>query len=144
MGTATFPNRVTHAVAWWNYSAISIMTVPVDVPTLISRSATDTFTVTILSTIDADALQVDASTLTIGDGTSENVRVLTGENGVLATEERDMNGDGRMDLVVSFDGRQLVAQELPAGGDRAVLVIKGALLDRSMGVYATADVTIER
>jgi probable HAF family extracellular repeat protein len=144
VGTATFPNRVTHAVAWWNYSAISIMTVAVDVPTLISRSATDTFTVTILSTIDADALQVDASTLTIGDGTSEDVRVLTGENGVLATEERDMNGDGRMDLVVSFDGRQLVGQELPAGEDRAILVIKGALLDRSLGVYATADVTIER
>jgi hypothetical protein len=55
-----------------------------------------------------------------------------------------MNGDGRMDLVVRFDGRQLFGQELPAGEDRAVLVINGALLDRSMGVYATADVTIER
>jgi hypothetical protein len=92
----------------------------------------------------ADALQVDAHTLTSGDGNGEDVRVLTGENGVLATEECDMNGDGRMDLVVSFDGRQLLGQELPAGEDRAVLVIKGALLDRSMGVYATADVTIER
>jgi hypothetical protein len=92
----------------------------------------------------ADALQVDAHTLTSGDGNGEDVRVLTGENGVLATEERDMNGDGRMDLVVRFDGRQLFGQELPAGEDRAVLVINGALLDRSMGVYATADVTIER
>jgi uncharacterized membrane protein len=143
VGTATFPNRVSHAVVWWNYSGKFIAAVEVVFPSLVS-SASDTFTVALLSTKDADALQVDAGTLTVGDGLGEDVRVLTREGGVLATERRDMNGDGRLDLVASFDGRQLVGQEVQAGADRADLVIKGALLDRRMGVYATAVVTVER
>jgi hypothetical protein len=55
-----------------------------------------------------------------------------------------VNRDGRIDLVVRFDARQLIAQEVRAGSDRATLMLKGAALDRRTGFCATADVSVER
>jgi hypothetical protein len=102
------------------------------------------FSVAVLSSEDVDALQIDAGTLTLGDNVGEDVRVMTGADGGLEADERDVNRDGRIDLVVRFDARQLIAQEVRAGSDRATLMLKGAALDRRTGFCATADVSVER
>lgn len=142
VGAASFPNVGNHAIVWWNFTSKSVMAVDTDFPALVMSSSQ--YSVALLSSDGVDALQIDAGTLTLGDNVGEDVRVLTSAEGTLQAVERDVNRDGRMDLVVSFPCRQLVAQEVPAGVDRADLVLKGALLDRRMGVYATAVVTVER
>ena len=143
VGRATFPNRVVHAVVWWHYVG-NTYGIEADWPQVISRSSPSPFTVALLSTDEFDALQIDTGTLSVGDNVDDDARVLRSADGALAVVERDVDGDGRADLLVSFDGAQLVATELRPRDGVVDLILKGALLDRSRGVYATGAVTVQQ
>jgi hypothetical protein len=49
-----------------------------------------------------------------------------------------------VDLVATFDGDHLVRNELLRRGSQADLVLRGATLDRSSGVFARGIVRIQR
>jgi probable HAF family extracellular repeat protein len=144
VGRAVFPNRVVHAVVWWRYVGEFGYAVEGQWPASVNFSTPDVFTVALLSTPDMDALRIDVLTLTVGDDVGEDVRVLALADGTPAAEQRDVDGDGVLDLVVSFDGAQIVRNEVRGGGNSVDLLLKGALSDRSRGVYARSNVAIER
>jgi probable HAF family extracellular repeat protein len=141
VGEANFPNGTVHAVVWWHYTGPYILTAAVDFPAQIVYPGPAVMTLAIRSTRDLDASDIDASTLMLGDGVGEDARVLT-DQGELAVEWRDVDGDGVLDLVASFDGDHLVRNELPPRADQADLVLRGATHDRSRGVFARGVVTI--
>jgi probable HAF family extracellular repeat protein len=143
VGQANFPNGKSHAVVWWHFTGPYILTAVADFPAEIVSPAPPVFTVAIRSTGDLDASDIDASTLMLGDGVGEDARVLT-DQGELAVEWRDVDGDGVLDLVASFDGDHLVRNELPPRASHADLVLRGATLDRSRGVFAHSVVEIQR
>jgi hypothetical protein len=95
------------------------------------------------STRDVDASRIDPGTLMLGDGSGEDARILK-IDGALAVEWRDVDRDGVLDLIASFDGDHLVRNELPPRGDQAELVLRGATHDRSRSVFARSVVTIQR
>jgi probable HAF family extracellular repeat protein len=144
VGEANFPNGDVHAVVWWHFTGPYILTAAVDFPAAIVTSpGPPVITLAIRSTRDLDATRIDAGTLMLGDGVGEDARVLS-DHGALAVEWRDVDGDGVLDLIASFDGDHLVRNELPPRGDQADLVLRGATHDRSMGVHARAVVAIQR
>ena len=143
VGEAHFPNGDVHAVVWWHYTGPYILKAVVDFPPVIVAPGPDVITLTIKSTRDLDASRIDPGTLMLGDGVGEDARILN-IHGTLAVEWRDVDNDGVRDLIASFDGDHLVRNELPPGGDQADLVLRGATLDRSSGVFASGVVTIQR
>ena len=85
---------------------------PGSYPNTINLGSNGVVPVAILSTDTFDAITVDATTVTL---TSASVR-LRG-NGLPITEARDVNGDGRVDLVVQVNTKlynsQTVTRRLP-------------------------------
>jgi probable HAF family extracellular repeat protein len=144
VGEANFPDGAVHAVVWWHYTGPYVLKAVADFPAaIVVYPGPAVITLTIRSTRDVDASRIDPSTLMLGDGIGEDARVLN-DRGALAVEWRDVDGDGVLDLVASFDGDHLVRNELPPRGSQADLILRGATLDRSRGVFASGVVTIQR
>jgi probable HAF family extracellular repeat protein len=144
VGEATFPNGDVHAVAWWHYTGPYILKAAVDWPAVIvDQPGPAGIILAIRSTRNLDASRIDARTLMLGDGVGEDARILNSD-GAPAVEWRDVHGDGVVDLVAAFDGDHLVRNELMRRGSQADLVLRGATLDRSSGVFARGIVRIQR
>ena len=143
VGRAVFPNGDVHAVVWWHYTGAYILKAVVDFPAVIATAGPDVLNLTIRSTRDLDASRIDPGTLMLGDGVGEDARILN-IDGALAVDWRDVDRDGVLDLVATFDGDHLVRYELPRRTSQADLVLRGATLDRSSGVFARGVVRIQR
>ena len=144
VGEANFPNGDVHAVVWWHYAGPYILTAVVDFPpVIVAYPGPAVITLAIRSTGDVDASRIDPGTLMLGDGSGEDARILK-IDGALAVEWRDVDRDGVLDLIASFDGDHLVRNELPPRGEQAELVLRGATHDRSRAVFARGVVTIQR
>ena len=97
--------------------------------------------VAVLSTADFDATTVDPATVTLGDGSGPVTGVAQRPNGTLFASVEDVNGDGIMDLMLSFR-----TQELVANGDLSAatttLFLEGFVTDGCTNVLGSEEVTV--
>ncbi|CAN5749574.1 hypothetical protein BH23GEM3_BH23GEM3_03980 [soil metagenome] len=96
--------------------------------------------VSILSTGDFDAGSVNAAGLTLGDGQGNDLPISTDANGRTLSMMRDVNGDGRPDLVVGFCVCALVDADA-LGLATTELVLLGSLRDGKR-IRGTATVRV--
>lgn len=123
------------------YYAVTIDITPTESPNPVSLSNRGRLPVAILSTASFDAQDVDPATVMLGDGTGTDTPVAQRNNGTYFAQSEDVNGDGRMDLVVMFE-----LPALRAGGEitstTTQLVLRGFLDDACTNFSGTDAVTI--
>ena len=97
--------------------------------------------IAILSNVDFDATAIDLASLGIGDGTDPDTPVATRPNGTYQANEKDVDGDGLIDLVV-----HVRVDELVANGDLTAattsLGVRGFLGDGCTNFFGEDAVTV--
>jgi astacin len=97
--------------------------------------------VAILGSADLDVAEINASSLTIGDGTGPDTPIAGKNNGAVEAYMEDVNKDGMMDLVAMFEVRDLVGN-----GDvtdaSTELVVRGFLTDACTNIRGSDSVTV--
>jgi hypothetical protein len=96
---------------------------PGGVPNAVSLKKKGSLPVAMLSTATFDATAIDVSSVRLGDGTGNDTPAET-QRGKYVTRVEDVNKDGRMDLVVSFNVADLIASG-DLNGSTTSLVIRG-------------------
>jgi hypothetical protein len=97
--------------------------------------------VAVLSRDGFDAGQLDAATLTLGDGSGPEVAVSRRRNGTLMAAVEDIDGDGDLDLLIHFDRSALVDGGEVDGSTRS-LTLGGVLTDGCTVVGGTDHVRV--
>jgi probable HAF family extracellular repeat protein len=130
VGEADLANGNGHATAWWRYTNTNSFACNCQ-PWPTPPSWPSTLRAVLITSGNGLRLrELDAATLTLGDGDGNDAPVaeVRGRRLVLSG---DFNGDGERDLLVGFDSRH-VAADSPRG---KMLWLVGAVLDRSRGIY---------
>ncbi len=99
--------------------------------------------VAILGSANLDVADIDASSLTLGDETSPDTPVSVKNKGSSAAYMEDVNKDGRMDLVVMFDVKDLVGMYGDLTMSTTQLVLRGFLTDGCTNIRGV-DVVLPR
>lgn len=116
-GTGTDARSVTVP-----YFGVSIDIVPGSSPNPVNMSSKGLVPVAILSTATFDARAVNLGTVTLGDGAGIEAPAARQTNGRYQAKITDINGDGRLDLLVMFESARLVANgDLTAATTQLVL-----------------------
>ncbi|MFN0149413.1 MAG: FlgD immunoglobulin-like domain containing protein [bacterium] len=132
-GFAELPNGDSRATAWWVYPLNDI---PACGCGLASPGVNDDdFDIVIPGSSTLDARFVDARTVTFGDSEGDDTPVARdARTGAPLAKLADHNGDGLLDLIVTFD-----KVALRENGDWSPgtpeLWLQGATFDRAKGVY---------
>ena len=104
------------------YFVVGIDITPGSTPNPIAMSNRGVLPVAILSTATFDATQVDPATVYLGDEVGTDTPVAQRNNGTYLASSQDVNGDGRLDMVVQFRVPDLVANgDVTAGTTKLVL-----------------------
>jgi hypothetical protein len=98
------------------YYPVGVISVNIDIkpgssPNTVSLGANGVIPVAILSSVDFDALTVDVATVQLEGKAGVRVK----GNGAALTEQRDVNGDGLVDLVVKIETENLEPGDLQDG-----------------------------
>jgi PKD repeat protein len=129
-GTYTVRLSVTDKDGGTGSSAgtLSVGAIPVSIRTddVINRNSGGKVKVVILSTATFDARALNPASLSLGGGSGPDARVIRKNNGQLRADLDDVNGDGREDLEVVFENRDVVASGAP---DNGLLVLRGTMSD---------------
>jgi hypothetical protein len=133
-------------MVWWRHTGASILPASHDWQTRsLSRIAPSAITIALLSVgKQSAAAVVDARTLTLGNNVGWDVKVATNANGTPAVQQADLNKDGLLDLLVSFDGREVLLNEVGRTTGDVEFLLKGVTKDRSAAIYATGIINIQR
>ena len=98
--------------------------------------------VAVLSTAEADASQINVTSVTLGDGLGDESPVAVDKKGQYFVRTVDLNGDGRSDRLFSFLKSDLIARgDLTLGTKH--LVLQANLIDRR-AVRGTDEVRVEQ
>lgn len=86
-----------------NYYAVTIDIMPTETPNPIKLGKKGLVPVALLSTATFDARTADPSTITLGNEVGTDTPVAQQRKGTYYAAFEDVNGDGRLDLVMQFD-----------------------------------------
>jgi hypothetical protein len=123
------------------YVVIDIDILPGSLENPLNMKSGGNIPIAILGTADLDVADIDASSLTLGDGTGPDTPVAMKNNGTVEAYMEDVNRDGMMDLVAMFSMPDLVSN-----GDitdaSTELVLRGFLTDACTNVLGSDIVTV--
>jgi hypothetical protein len=97
--------------------------------------------VAVLSTATFDATTLDPATIVLGDETGSDTPVAKRNNSRYFASAEDVNGDGRLDLVLQFSVPALVANG-DLTSSTTSLVLRGFLADGCTNVRGSNTVVI--
>jgi uncharacterized membrane protein len=142
VGYATFPTGAKHAVVWWRFSGKYAFNVSNQLLSRsVSRTAPGLISLALLSSPALDARAVELRTLNLSrGGPYAGAEVARNADGTLLIQEKDMNGDKLIDLIVSFDGAAALAGPNTRLASTADLLLKGVLIDRSNAIWSSVTV----
>ena len=143
VGYAVFGQRVKHAVVWWHVVGKNMLRFSTQMVTRsLNRLAPGPIVIALLAGGTLAPSSIDVRTLTLGNGDGTDVSITRNSDGSPAVSSRDVNRDGLIDLMVSFDGKAVLSNEIPKGASSAELLLLGMLKDRSNAIYSSEKLMI--
>jgi hypothetical protein len=118
------------------------ISIPITVLTgTINPRAEGELPVAVLSTSTFDARELDAASVTLGDGQESGIPVACHPNGGLFASAEDVNDDGRLDLLLHFQRKALDALGILSAPVTRLWLL-GRLSDGCREIAGNADVRV--
>ncbi len=123
------------------YVDIEIDIMPGSLDNPLNRKSGGVIPVAILGSADLDVAEINASSLTLGDGTGPDTPIAQKNNGTFQASMEDVNGDGMMDLVAMFPMKNLMSNgDITSTSTK--LVVRGFLTDACTNIRGMDNVTV--